>query len=289
MKTQNIDDGQGDSLHEKARNLLTQNPQIGKKNLAKLLECSVGMARKLIGRYTRGQRTWSPEEELEVVKKVAATTYRNVAKEYGVSLGKVYAAVRKHRRVFEDELKKVPPPQPQPKPDTEEKLEKLQPGELKDEVKDSTRGLAYFGGRIHTLDELLRCAEVDLSVWYVDRHVINKWEVGARAPTGAILTSPLCQVNAWLRRKVFEEHFANTMKSMWDAFREKAPERHARTYPKSQGGLLEIALFDVHYGRRCWAPETGSDYNLEIAEDLYTTALESLLARASGHNIENIL
>lgn len=70
--------------------------------------------------------------------------------------------------------------------------------------------------RIKTLEQLLEAAQVDLSVWYVERHKINKWEVGAKAShkdltftggkiDGTILeegltVEPLFQVTAWLRR-----------------------------------------------------------------------------------------
>lgn len=71
-------------------------------------------------------------------------------------------------------------------------------------------------GRIKTLEQLLEACEVDLSVWRVERYLVNKWEVGAKAAhkdlkftkgviDGTILEegltiSPLFQVKAWLAR-----------------------------------------------------------------------------------------
>lgn len=70
--------------------------------------------------------------------------------------------------------------------------------------------------RITSLEDLLRACNVDLSVWRVDRYVINKWEVGAKeehtnleiesgVATGTVRKEglqihPLFQVKAWLVR-----------------------------------------------------------------------------------------
>ena len=73
--------------------------------------------------------------------------------------------------------------------------------------------------RITSLDQLLDFCKVDLSVWEVERHVLNKWEVGAKSETkdlsfsegvitgtiesdGKLVIEPLIQIKAWLLRKV---------------------------------------------------------------------------------------
>lgn len=59
--------------------------------------------------------------------------------------------------------------------------------------------------RIQTLAQLLEACSVDLSVWAVERHVVNKWEVGSKDPDGAVTVTPLFQVKAWLVRRVPEK------------------------------------------------------------------------------------
>jgi len=57
--------------------------------------------------------------------------------------------------------------------------------------------------RIKTLEQLLEACEVDLDVWRVDHHVLNKWETGMKiGPKGAetVVVEPLFQVKAWLVR-----------------------------------------------------------------------------------------
>ena len=58
--------------------------------------------------------------------------------------------------------------------------------------------------RITTLAELIKQCEIDLNEWIIERHVINKWEVGAKfGPKGyeEIVTTPLFQVKVWLIRR----------------------------------------------------------------------------------------
>lgn len=55
--------------------------------------------------------------------------------------------------------------------------------------------------RIKTLEDLIRACDIDLDVWEIERHVINKWEVGAKGAT-SLVVEPLFQVKAWLIRKV---------------------------------------------------------------------------------------
>ena len=55
--------------------------------------------------------------------------------------------------------------------------------------------------RIKTLDQLIEACDIDLEVWNIERHVINKWEVGAKfGPKGeeVIVVEPLFQVKAWM-------------------------------------------------------------------------------------------
>lgn len=82
----------------------------------------------------------------------------------------------------------------------------------------NTATITSTSARIRTLEQLLEAAQVDLSVWRVDRYIVNKWEVGAK-PRWADLefdhgrisgslheeglqVEPLWQVKAWLVRIV---------------------------------------------------------------------------------------
>lgn len=57
------------------------------------------------------------------------------------------------------------------------------------------------GREIKTLDDLIIACEIDLKVWKIDKHVINKWPTKARDRD----VFPLIQVKAWLSKHVAEE------------------------------------------------------------------------------------
>lgn len=75
-----------------------------------------------------------------------------------------------------------------------EKIEKEEKGNKAKILSRSTR--------IKTLDQLLEATEVDLDIWEVERHKVNKWEVGSKDPDGNIVVEPLFQVKASLKRKI---------------------------------------------------------------------------------------
>jgi len=57
------------------------------------------------------------------------------------------------------------------------------------------------GETIKTLDDLIVACEINLDVWKIDRHVVNKWEVKSKiAPV-----HPLFQVKAWLSKRIADE------------------------------------------------------------------------------------
>jgi len=57
------------------------------------------------------------------------------------------------------------------------------------------------GATIKTLEDLIVACEINLDVWKIDRHVVNKWEVKSKiAPV-----HPLFQVKAWLSKRVAED------------------------------------------------------------------------------------
>jgi len=56
--------------------------------------------------------------------------------------------------------------------------------------------------RIKNLKDLVKEAEIDLNIWTIDKHIINKWEVGGKGPDGLICITPLWQVKVWLIKKI---------------------------------------------------------------------------------------
>lgn len=149
-----------------------------------------------------------------------------------------------------------------------------------------------LGRRVKSLDDLLRECKVDQSEWLVERWVANKWEVGAKHPTtGEILTAPLYQVKAWLKRHPERK----VQRAIWDAMladlTAKAPKapaiKHKR--PAEDPHLLEVAAVDAHFGKLAWVAETRENYDLGIARACFRDAIADLIRKARGFPLEEAL
>lgn len=145
--------------------------------------------------------------------------------------------------------------------------------------------------RVRSLDDLIRVCEVDTNEWYVDRYVVNKWEMGSTDADSQPQTTPLFQVKAWLKRKTplitVRMEIESLVKSAWDAL----PARPAPTAIIEPGPyMLELAIPDLHLGKLAWKPETGyANYDIRTAERLFDKALDTLLARVASFQFERIV
>jgi hypothetical protein len=150
--------------------------------------------------------------------------------------------------------------------------------------------LSYRGSRIRTIEDLLAFSQTDTSIWEVDKHIINKWEIGARDPAGGgILTEPLFQLKLWLRRRVLENKLKTLMGQLLDQFRQAAPILPAVHYESTvRRGLLEVSLMDTHLGKYC-SEGDGRAFNADICENMFHRAVQDLLAKTNGLNPEKIL
>lgn len=148
--------------------------------------------------------------------------------------------------------------------------------------------------RVVTLDDLIKACKIDLDKWYIERHVINKWEVGAKGPDGQIITKPLFQVKAWLKPlapmgAILEE----VQSAKADLLVRTMGTRTVKYDPphwEEDPVMAEFCLFDPHFGMYAWAEETrDADYDIHIAKDLYLDHLDRLIRWSEGRYIEQIV
>ena len=154
---------------------------------------------------------------------------------------------------------------------------------------------------VRTLEGALATAQVDLDTWEPYRWVANKWDMGAKlksrsgsGPTAEyseqLTATELWQVKVWLKRRVpysLEVAMEAAIKRLAEAA-PKYPKIRARK-PPAEPHLLEVAPVDAHFGKLAWAPETGNNYDLKIAERIYQEAIEELAGHAGAHAIERVL
>jgi hypothetical protein len=152
--------------------------------------------------------------------------------------------------------------------------------------------------RVKTLEDALKYADVDTSVWRVKSWEVTSYETGMKVakydPQGRKLSETPKTTHLWRVKLSLERRNPKAFDDAADAvFRRMAS--HSPAYPKIPRAskkspcLLEIDLSDVHFGKLAWAPETGQDYDLKIAEKLWFRAVEDLIDAAKGREIEEIL
>lgn len=145
--------------------------------------------------------------------------------------------------------------------------------------------------RIVTLEQLLEIYNIDLTVWEIEKKIINTWEVGAKDPEGKIVTTPLFQVKAWLKRKQAAQDLEIIRKQFIEDLKELSPAVPKTTLKqtKTPGRLLEINIFDLHFGKVAWHEEVGENYNIDVATSRFDSAIDYFIELHKDHNIEKIL
>lgn len=140
---------------------------------------------------------------------------------------------------------------------------------------------------VRTLDELIAVCEIDTSVWEVETWTANTWETAAKQADGSMKPTTLYQVKAKLRRLVVTPHAVAA--GILDALREKVKPLRPVRHPATDSGYLYVATFgEPHLGKRAWAPETGEDYDLQIALDRVRQSHAHLMARARALRPEKV-
>lgn len=84
----------------------------------------------------------------------------------------------------------------------------------------------------------------------------------------------------WVKTKLDDAKVAEAMRAAVEAMTEYVPRAAASPRPThtSQQLCNLYTLTDCHVGMRAWAPETGADWDLEIAEKMLTGAFDYLIA-----------
>lgn len=156
---------------------------------------------------------------------------------------------------------------------------------------------------IKTLEDAVRVAQIDLSVWFVDRWETSHWTVPMMVKNGqevvklASLDNKTVEALKWnstnpiqtqqyrvklylkriMKRTLHEAHNA-IMKRM----DEHSPTHKKYTYKKSHEETLAVmCLFDAHFGKLAWDKETGNSYDIKIAETIYSNAVIDLIAKSN--------
>lgn len=146
--------------------------------------------------------------------------------------------------------------------------------------------------RIVNEQQLLDLHNISLEEWEIEKKVINTWESGSKGPDGEVIIKPLFQVKVWLKSKRELRELEQIRQDFKKELALLSPIVNKLEYPKKKsdtGLLLQINIFDLHFGKLAWEPETGHNYNIKIASQLFNDCVDDFINSVRGYNIERIL
>ena len=149
--------------------------------------------------------------------------------------------------------------------------------------------------RIRTVEDAIAFANIDLAVWYVDTTECTSYECPMKISSGKGMPDRAKVIKLWRIKIRLKRRVTKSVQVAAEALIDRIA-KHAPQYPKlpkpakiSDPHLLEVSVFDAHFGKLAWKPETGSNYDLAIAEQLYLNAVHELASKTQSFPIERIL
>lgn len=143
--------------------------------------------------------------------------------------------------------------------------------------------------RVKSLDSLVSALQVDMLVWQVDSWEATKWEMGYTTAEKQPGVQDLWRIKAkFQRRKGWNP--TEFRQILVDDIKQLAARKSWPTPKRCQPNevLAWLSIYDHHFGKLAWAPETGSNYDLHIAEQRFNTAADVLLGRSKTYKPERV-
>ena len=144
--------------------------------------------------------------------------------------------------------------------------------------------------RVKILQEFLELCKVDEKVWEVDRFVLNAWDTTLKLRNDnleEINTKTNYQIKVWLKKRKDDEI---ALIGLIDNLYNRKPIDFGKPIKTTNTGIMyEICLFDLHFGKLAWLPETGENYDLTVARKLFLTAIKKFSTHAIIYKPELIV
>jgi hypothetical protein len=162
-------------------------------------------------------------------------------------------------------------------------------------IEDDKFQLVVESLTISTVDEALAAANVDLDVWQVKQSRVNSWQVSMKIRDTKDGPERIVQRTNYQVRIDLVPRIVKPIDAALNQLVTRLIENPIKSSPRKyktslDACMLEIALYDAHFGKLAWAKETRQeDYDTEIAERVYVDACEDIISRATNQNIEKIV
>ncbi len=157
------------------------------------------------------------------------------------------------------------------------------------EDKGDEQTIYSISSAVRTVEDAIAKGGIDLKIWRVDRSKVNSWPTTMKGKDGDPVTVNNWQVTVWLKRKAPQYIQEGIQELLAEMKSNPTPYPTVTRTESIDPCMLEISLFDTHFGKLCWGTETGTPYDLKIAEETYVRAAEDLLEMTESFDIEKIL
>lgn len=219
----------------------------------------------LIRAYKNGH---SPTRE-EFVKR-GGTTRREIDREFGSFANLKYEA----KTNIELALKEIIEAEP-PRKSTDKALKKSEV--VGEPVSYNEKVITVEGNNIKSLEDLVAYCSIDLNEWEATKFSVSVWDGKSSA-------------KAEFKRKVEEKAIERALENFILEAEKHAPKKFKYSRPKENGKLFILNIQDTHLGKRAESSETGwGDYNLEIAKNAYSDAVQQLMDFAPVNEIGTVM
>lgn len=178
-------------------------------------------------------------------------------------------------------------------------------GAVRKEISGDKVALEIDGTPYSDPEELMRLHGFDPDLWEIERAIVNHYplgtvtrkvekdEHGGKVETATPDVRMMFQVKLWLRMCKPAVRLVALKESILADLRDHAPVYPSYSTPSirdpAERHLLELCVFDPHFGKYAWREESGEDYDLKIAGERFLWAVEELLRRAHGFPLERIV
>lgn len=138
---------------------------------------------------------------------------------------------------------------------------------------------------VTTIDELVELAEIDLDEWELIRQVPGAWQ--GQIKGGGVIQ--LYRIRGEFRKRKYADPERLKGEILDDLAAHSQKRRKIRTDRRKRHRVAEVCLFDIHLGKFCHAEETGADYSLEMASDLFAQTINDVIVELSVGEYEEIV
>ncbi|MBD3216572.1 MAG: hypothetical protein GF311_28415 [Candidatus Lokiarchaeota archaeon] len=157
--------------------------------------------------------------------------------------------------------------------------------EEEDDLEAGEKRVISRSHNIKTLDDLYLYNELDKNIWVPKSIKTSHWGNDK---------NPMYSINAVFKQKEAEDiSFEEKKQAIAEAVQSikinEIRSKVKKVNNKKSGNLLEISLYDHHFGQLSWKNESGQDYDITIASQLYNEALINLTESGSSYAPEKIL